>query len=248
MNKMEINDESRIAMCDQFMSHSQCHSAPITLHEKGQGNIIDVVNNGTMGFIQPEKNGDIIAITAYHVYEKLIKDNLFSCINGFEFDMKNNLIAFSKALDIATFKVKEKFVHKTGKKIIQNNLNKWPPPKPQIGKGCFFGGFPGHERRQNKENINFGFCFITSVIHSIDDTKITIHMDRSKFIKINGIPPVDYKFGGVSGAPLFLVYETPILTMEFGGIICEGESFGEDAIFFASPAWVISPNGEIADI
>lgn len=236
-------DDTIVAITNQFRDHAKTCSAPLTLHELNE---VQVQYNGTIGFIQTVPNGPIIAITANHVYQKAIEKNWSACILGYQFDLKNNLIDSCPILDMATFRITEKFLKKFNASFQANNFDLWPPYLPQKEKGCFFVGFPGKTREViSEKHISFGVSSIACCIHGISDDNITIHVERHKLMDTPDILAKDFDFGGISGAPLFILYERNVVFWGFGGIIYEGKNFCDDIIFYCRPAKLIKEDGSI---
>ncbi len=90
-------------------------------------------------------------ITADHVYAAYLDardkfGDFARCqLGNLRFVPESRLIARSKSLDIATFAVTSEEIKRTydGKFAMS-----FDPMNPQIGKGVFFAGFPGRERRR----------------------------------------------------------------------------------------------------
>ena len=115
-------------------------------------------------------------VTADHVYAAYLDArNKFGdfarCqIGNLRFVPEGRLIARNEALDIATFAITSEEIKKTydGKFAMS-----FDPMNPQVGKGVFFAGFPGRERRLLSEReIESGIFTASTVADNVSDREI----------------------------------------------------------------------------
>src|SRR5258708_21755942 len=103
--------------------------------------------NGSAFFI----NGDrgVFLVTAHHVLKEFVAaredfGRAVACqVCNVPFHPEDRLIDSDEKLDIATFRVSEREFRRTGKMLMS-----FQHMIPEVGKGVFFAGFPGRERRR----------------------------------------------------------------------------------------------------
>ncbi len=119
----------------------------------------------------------------------------------------------------------------------------WPAQPPQEGKGIILGGFRGFERIQNGLQVQWGFCHGLGPATSVHQDTIAIQFEREEWEQIEGLPEPQpgEPWGGVSGGPVFAMYEGPPVRWSAVAVIKE---FSQDfEIIFASMLTDIRPNG-----
>jgi len=205
------------------------------------------IRNGTVFFVSPDRP---FMITADHVYTAYLDArNKFGdfarCqLGNLRFVPESRLIARSKSLDIATFAVTSEEIKRTydGKFAMS-----FDPMNPQIGKGVFFAGFPGRERRRLSEREIESCIFTASTVaDNISDREISGHFDRAYQVDKPGRPtaPEGYDIGGVSGGPLVTMVDSANLCYwRLGGVMTEFSTSLE--IFRATRADFILPDGTL---
>lgn len=190
----------------------------------------------------------LFLVTARHVFErfKLAKEHFGPAVRcqicNVGFDPEQRLIDTDPALDISTFEFSEEEAQRTGKTVMS-----FQPLVPEWGKGVFFAGFPGRERRRlDARTIESGVFTGWTVAASVSERQISGRLDRDFQIDLEGqitIPP-GYDIGGVSGAPLMTVVQSEHLwSWRLGGIMTEFSRNLE--IFFATRADFIRPDGTL---
>lgn len=126
--------------------------------------------------------------------------------------------------DIATFRMPRGAVHRVGKKPIVASSKEWPPP-PKVGENVLFVGCPGQERLiAGPSEMNFGFHSGMTGVTSITDHQIACRFDRESWIDVqgNGLPPLGYGLGGISGGPLLVPnYRDGTWGWRLGGVVSQ---------------------------
>ena len=181
----------------------------------------------------------VFAVTAEHVFRQYRADKRaakeIACqIGNALFDPDEHLIAFDPELDVATFRLSATDVTAIGKPTISASATTWPPRSADEGNFAFFAGFPAPSR-----GISSTGHFLAAVpymamtpITVITERQITCRFDRKKWVDIGGqgLPPVGYEIGGVSGGPLLIptLEGNGTVAWRLGGVIVEaahGELF-----------------------
>ena len=207
-----------------------------------------VLNNGTIFFVDAGQGP--FAITARHViegYREAVREepHIRCEIGGVDFDFLGNLIAESKKADIVTLRIEDSLLDKIGR-VPHVNPKEWPPKPPEIGKGVFFGGYPGRHRVESPGIIRWGFSGGLDIAASIHADHISVKFSREDWVsRTNLVPPeVGEPWGGVSGAPLFAVVQTNVVSWRLAGVVIEFGSTYE--ILNASSLSQVGPNGSIS--
>jgi len=214
------------------------------------------INNGTIFFIDCGEGP--IAITAGHVYSSYLyqkrQSEIITCnILNENFDLEENRIEINndENIDIATFKITEELIRKIGKVTLTPKV--WPPIVPKKDQGIFFAGYPGQERitKQVKETnitkINFGKYTMLETVTNIDEKSISCHFTEDKVDTLGlGFPEPGYDLGGISGAPLLILYQDPVIHWSLGGVI--RQAISEYEILYATRADFILLNGKLKSL
>ena len=191
----------------------------------------NTINNGSAFFLDCGQG--TFAVTADHVYQAYLnrKGNdpgLLCRIGDVPFAPEERLIDRDPERDIATFRIEEKEVARAGKAVHKPSPERWPPEPPHRGQGVVFAGFPGCERRLNRDQeVEFGICAAALVTSSINDRDIICRLERENWLATfgAGLPRGNQFLGGLSGAPLWAVVERAgVTTWRLGGVI---SSFNE---------------------
>lgn len=183
------------------------------------------INNGNIFFI--ECGGPPLAITADHVYEgylerKESEPDLICQIWNLPFIPEERLIERNSQLDIATFQITESELDTMNKKI--HHTPQWPPSPPEISKGVFLIGYPGHKKRRSENSIGWENFFLLLTADRIDDEKITCQIIREDWgnpfdgSEFQDLPP-NQNLRSLSGTPLWTLVENPIISWRLAGIV-----------------------------
>jgi len=220
--------------------------APFLWRERDEQSALKI-RNGTVFFVSPDRP---FMVTADHVYAAYLDArNKFGdfarCqIGNLRFVPEERLIARNEALDIATFAITSEEIKRTydGKFAMS-----FDPMNPQVGKGVFFAGFPGRERRLLSEHeIESGIFTASTVADNVSDREISGHFDREYQVDKPGrLPsPEVYEIGGVSGGPLVTMVDSANLCYwRLGGVMTAFNTSFE--IFYATRADFILPDGTL---
>jgi hypothetical protein len=221
------------------------------------------VRNGSAFFL--DAGAGVFGVTAAHVISGLSesrdRENVVACqVGDLPFDLggRNAIIDAHDGLDIATFRISAEEVRAAGKTILTGYQSEWPPPQPERGRGVYYGGFPGIERRPSlPREISFGVATGGGVASSVSETDISSLIEREHIIATlgGGLPPENYDFGGISGGPMLMVveYRRLLRTWALAGVIYQGPNTSPDAnqaipgfeVIRARPAHFIVPDGTL---
>lgn len=207
-----------------------------------------VLNNGTIFFA--DTGVGPFAVTARHVLEgyrhAIQQEPRTLCeIGGVTFDPLGNLIAEDRTADIVTLWIDEDTLRKVGR-VPHVNPRAWPPKPPEIGKGVFFGGYPGRHRVEGRGVIEWGFAGGLDIAATVHDDRISIQFSREDWVPTAGLEPpaVGEPWGGVSGAPLLAVVHNGVLSWRLAGVVTEFGSTLE--ILYASAFSRVHSDGSIS--
>lgn len=235
-----------------------------------RGEYADVVEKAVAGYIVPflwsEPDGDNLKVrngTAFFVSDKrtfvVTADHVFSGylaarrkfdnrvraqLGNLPFKPEDRLIARDARLDIATFLISLDEIQQTFEGKFPMSFD---PLAPQKGEGVVFTGFPRRERRRlSLRKIETGIFTALTVAENVTDLQISGHFERERQVDKMGRPtaPPGYDIGGVSGAPLVTMVDSPGLHYwRLGGVVTEFNQNFE--IFYATRADLIRPDGTI---
>jgi hypothetical protein len=206
-------------------------------------------NSATTFFVNTGER--TIGITACHVVERFREargDNpALECqIKGALFPLLDRLIDFSHALDLVTFAASEDEVRRLGTGV-HFSSPPWPPAPPEQGKGVFFGGFPGSDRLHEEGRVNWGFGWGLMPVEVVEHNRLVIRFDHERWVQPKDVPlpPPGTSWGGLSGAPLFAVVRTALLTWRLVGVVKEFHQTDYLELLYAIPIEFVRPDGTI---
>jgi hypothetical protein len=225
-----------------------CSIAPLLWRERDKDGDLKI-RNGTAFFVSADLT---FVVTADHVYAAYLKAlNEFGrfarCqLGNLGFDPEDRVITRNAALDIATFVITNDEIARAGTGRLPMSFN---PMMPQTGRGVFFAGFPGVERRRlGERQIEIGIFSALTVAENVTVREISGHFERERQVDKPERPtaPVGYDIGGVSGAPLVTMVDSANLCYwRLGGVMTRFNKAFE--IFYATRADFILPDGRLKD-
>ena len=214
------------------------------------------ITNGTM-FLANFGEG-CFAVTANHVYEGYLNDKAefpnttcWIAPEAFEaggkdaipFDLEERLIDRLEDPDIATFKVTESEAEEIG----TSKVSLWPPIPPKTGQAVVFTGYPGIERLEvGPRELSFAPLPALMTATSVSKRQISCQFEREYLVQAPGFQesPPNYETGGMSGGPLFTVFErNGLMLWHLGAVIKEGNPSLD--IVTAAPADYILKDGRL---
>jgi hypothetical protein len=230
-------------------------AVPLWWLRDDQGHVLRLRNGSA--FLVDYGHG-LFAVTAAHVFAeyreaKKTAHRIVCQLGHALFDPEMRLISCRDELDIATFRVSEDEAKQIKKPAVKPDPPIWEPLNPAVGNFAFFAGFPAQTRGMTSSgDFVTAPYFAMPAITSVTDHQITCRLDREKMIDLggNGLPPVGYDIGGISGGPLLvptLVRQGALegVVWRLGGVIVQaakGELFEQ---FVAVRAHYIQPDGRI---
>ena len=198
---------------DQYFKIAFNTAAPFYWYKREDGSegYLPKINGGTAFFV--DTGEALFGVTAKHVLEAALKaaaDSAFVCqLGSTPFDPSSRSIAVSSDSDLATFSVRLDEMRATGR-IAHQPGGTWPPPPPEEGKGIFFGGFRGVDRKRESERIVFGFAAGVGVATNVAPDHFTIQFHRDSWVcQERWSPPTrGESWGGASGGPVYTIQRT----------------------------------------
>jgi len=195
------------------------------------------------------------AVTAGHVFDQWVRDRAERRIRGYQignlgFDLEERLIdsGADRKIDIATFRISPAEIAALGKRVVSGTDGAWPAP-PNVGEAVYFGGFPGAERIEIAP-LEYSFGLHSGMVPLTDftDHQLGCSFDRRYWVDVRGqgLPPVGYDLGGVSGGPMLQpVYQDGAWGWRLVGVISEAIMMQEFERITAVRAHYILPTGHI---
>jgi hypothetical protein len=194
-----------------------------------------VTRNGSAFFLQTDKA--LFGVTAAHVIEGRNSWRSHCELHGkaplrlggregtsVSFDWDARAVDINPDIDIATFTVSPREIEHINRTIYSGLQIDWPPEPPQERQGIIYAGFGAAGTRQiSPEAVQFGVVCGTGLVSSVSELNISSLIDRSYIEPVlgDGIPPENFDFGGLSGAPMLYVTLTKrgLFLNSFAGVI-----------------------------
>jgi|SRR6187551_3233020 len=186
-----------------------------------------LMRNATTFFVDAGQG--VFGVTAGHVYDAYVEHKRSGggpChvgMLGLTFDLETRLIDRGRAVDIATYRLRPAEVGRLGT-TVRHEPN-WPPERPRAQRGVFYAGYPAAGRKLvGERTIEWGLYGAAGVSSAVNDESIVCQMERDNLADVLGlpIPDVGFDVGGLSGAPLFAVWESSLVFWNLAGVIYEG--------------------------
>jgi hypothetical protein len=206
-----------------------------------------IIDNGTMFFLRLPKA--LIGVTADHVYQGYLdainKNAAIRCrLQSLEFDFCIRLCDRSKELDLATFNIIEEDLSKLNQSA-HTPPRHWPPSPIQEGKGIIFVGYPGIYREEKDMRVYWTVYSAETVAQVVAADRIVVQFEREYQVsrRDKKAAPPNVWLGGLSGCPLFGLWESPIVYLQIAGVGLEFNKTLEIARF--APINYIQIDGRI---
>lgn len=176
--------------------------------------------------------------------------------NSVEFDWDARCVDINLGMDIATFMVSPNEIERINRTVYSGIQTGWPPEPPDRNKGITYAGFPGNGTRQlSRHEVQFGIVCGTGMVSSVSPRNISSLIEREHLEPAlgNGIPPENFHFGGISGAPMLynVLTRAGLLVNSLAGVIYSGPNTSQNPdeaiagfeLFRARPATYIRADG-----
>jgi hypothetical protein len=186
-----------------------------------------LMRNATTFFVDAGQG--VFGVTAGHVYDAYLEHKRSGgglChvgMLGLTFDLEARVIDRGRTIDIATYRLRPAEVGRLGT-TIRHEPN-WPPERPRVERGVFYAGYPAAGRKLvGERTIEWGLYGAAGMSSAANDQSIVCQMERDNVVDVLGlpIPQVGYDVGGLSGAPLFALWESSLVFWKLAGVIYEG--------------------------
>jgi hypothetical protein len=204
-----------------------------------------VARNGTAFFLRTKQA--TFGVTAAHVIEGRNSWRSHCDLHGktplrlggregtsVSFDWDARAVDINSDIDIATFTVSPREIEHINRTVYSGFQTDWPPEPPKERQGIIFAGFPAVGTRQlSLASIQFGVVCGTGLVSSVSELNVSSLIDRDHLEPAlgEGMPPENFDFGGISGAPMLYVTLTKggLFLNSFAGVIFSGPNTSDSA-------------------
>jgi hypothetical protein len=200
--------------------------------------------NGTAFFLRTKEA--LFGVTAAHVIEGSNSWRDHCAIYGetplrlgaeeglsLSLDWDARVIDLHRDIDLATFEVSPGEIEQIGRTQYSGVQAEWPPRSPRVQQGVLYAGFAGVGTRQlSPIALQFGVVTGMGIVSSLSDTTVSSLVEREHLAPAlgEGIPPENFNFGGISGAPmLYATMRGGLLVNALAGIIVAGPNTSDDS-------------------
>jgi hypothetical protein len=206
--------------------------------------------NGTAFFLKTRRA--LFGVTAAHVIEGRNSWRSHCEINGetqlrlggrngtsVSFDWDARAVDINLDMDIATFAVSAREIEDINRTPYSGVQNGWPPDPPRERHGIVYAGFPAvGTRLLSVTSVQFGVVCGTGLVSSVSELNVSSLIERDYLEPAlgDGIPPGNFDFGGISGAPMLYV------TLSKGGLFLNSLA----GVIFSGPNTSCDPGKAIA--
>jgi hypothetical protein len=222
---------------DQLIQMANNCSTWVFWHHPADASRNIIVNNGSVFFLDAGKGP--FGVTASHVIQGLQDakqkyQKLGIQIGNISFDPSERVIDNDPFYDVATFRIDERTIASLGKRPHVDPRH-WPPPPPQENKGVFFGGYRGPDDKfiSTDKPIPYDFWHGFGPITGVFNKQLTMRFQRDDWVHRSGHPnpPIGAEWGGVSGGPMFALFETEVVYFRLCGVTKEYSATAELMVF-----------------
>ncbi len=201
-------------------------TSPIFWSDMNKDSGSRIAANGTMFFMR--FTDKLIGITAAHVYQgyvdaSIANPNLRCILYDTEFNITERIIDHSTELDIATFELSEEELQQMGGRFPHEPYQDWPPSTLQEGRGVVFAGYPGVYREEEDWNVSWSPYSALAITSVVAEDRIMVQFEREFMVPEDGkaLPSSNLWLGGMSGGPLFGLWESPVLYINIAGVVVD---------------------------
>jgi hypothetical protein len=172
------------------------------------------------------------------------------------FDWDARCVDINLDMDIATFMVSPREIEQISRAAYSGLQMNWPLQLPPVRQGMMYAGFPGcATRRLSLEAVEFGVVCAAGFVSSVSTRNVSYLVEREHLEPMlgQGIPPENYHYGSISGAPMLynLLTKAGIFVTSLAGVIFSGPNTSDDPneaipgfeLFRARPAMYIRSDG-----
>jgi hypothetical protein len=203
------------------------YSRPVYFGSRRHGGYDLDINSGTGALVR--LGGRYLGVTCHHVIAAYRERRALGNVEFFYFgeaaiEPETFLIDESKRLDLVTLDLGS--IVGSGDKLQPTNFfepRRWPPGEVVEGDVIAFVGFPAEWRQQtSRSDLSFGhLAQCAAEVESVADEHFCarIALDESTYI-IRNEGSLAFA-GGMSGAPVFVWRNGPVLTGELAGFVYE---------------------------
>jgi hypothetical protein len=235
---------------DQFVKMANRCTTWLFWHIPVTGTRRKILNSGTVFFV--DLGSGPFGVTAAHVIEGLRQDkksfsDLECQIGNLRIDPSDQILGLDSSRDLATFSIASEDLFSLNL-VPHVDPGPWPPRLPQECKGGFFGGFRLGEGKvlDLREPYPFDFWYGFGVLTGVYDQQLKMHFERKYWVhRPNRREPAPGTgWGGVSGGPLFALFENQVVFYQLVGIISQYSEILE--VLVMKPARFIAKMGSLS--
>jgi len=235
---------------DQFVQMANRCTTWLFWHVPTTGTKRRILNSGTVFFV--DLGSGPFGVTAAHVVEDLRQDkksfsDLECQIRNLQIDPSDRLLGLDSSSDLATFSIASEDLASIDL-VPHVDPGPWPPRCPQEGKGAFFGGFRLGEGKELdlREPYPFDFWHGFGPLTGVYDQQLKMGFERKHWVHRPNLqePAPGEGWGGVSGGPLFALFENAVVFYQLVGVISEYSEAIE--LLVARPARFIAKAGTVS--
>ncbi len=182
--------------------------------------------NGSTFFL--DTGAGPFGVTAGHVYDHFGADASQGARcrildSPWTLDLRERLISRGEAVDIATYRLTDVELRSLNAVVVSGASSQPAPPVER--QGLMFTGFPGvaREAATERAHIDFGIYSALGIAASVSDRDVCCLLERHEWVPTQGIPEPEeeYDLGGMSGAPMFAIVQSELISWRLAGVIYE---------------------------
>ena len=214
-----------------------------------------IVENGTCSFV--DTGSGLFGVTAAHVISRYNRyKNEFPHTPLYVGGDKGLMqgvevidIIEDELIDVATFKISQKYIDHLGVLVVDHAIDEWPQPLPRKSDLLILSGYPTKEITPFKDVFKLMLAQSTLTMTDFDKGRIVMELRRENLRLLPGQEPREFREGleGCSGCPL-LRYDRETGNIGFSGVFTDfGATDAPDggATAYAIPARIINPDGTL---
>lgn len=248
----EMTDEQARALSRQKLEAMTCHVAMAAFVLPAPATSKDVINNGTMSFLETPK--EKLLVTNHHVWDAYCskKDEipgLRLAIMGEGFgegiDISSaELVDENEGYDLAILRFEANdIIESVGKSFYKPK--RWPLDISNDGDDVLFTGYPGNRKKPLNGYLHFESVMLGMKVASRSDRKMLLRFENPKpeLHLFSKYPVENYIWGGMSGSMVYRLEPNSSQFYVTGFLHAAGE--GLNVNFYAGRADVIREDGTI---
>jgi len=212
----------------------------------------DVMNNGTMSFIELPRGKFLV--TNYHVWDTYREERkklpgLRLAVTGHGFEQPVSVsdaevVDEDEGFDLVVLRFEaHQLIESVGKEFYKPK--RWPLDTVMEHDDVALVGFPCNRKRPTDEYLGFESLLLALKVESVSDRKMRLRFlnPEPSIHWFSPRPITEFEWGGISGSMVYRL--DPVLMRFFVTGFLHAAGRGLDAVFYASRADVIQEDGTI---